>query len=82
MHVRGDKHARVGISVGTATFGIDGETLDQLLIVADQAMYRVKSDHKQTRTTALTIPPVSTSALIAHPINERTDDELASTSVN
>jgi len=46
MHVRGDKYARVGISVGMATFELDGETLDQLLIVADQAMYRVKSEHK------------------------------------
>jgi hypothetical protein len=82
MHVRGDKHARVGISVGTATFGIDGETLDQLLIVADQAMYRGKSDHKQNRSTAIAIPPVNPSALLAPPINERTDNELASTSVN
>jgi hypothetical protein len=82
MHVRGDKHARVGISVGTATFGIDGETLDQLLIVADQAMYRVKSDHKQNRTTPIAIPQPSANVLMTHPINERTDDELASTSVN
>src|SRR5207245_4326589 len=46
MHVRGDQHARVGISIGAATFGVDGDTLDQLLITADQAMYRVKSTHK------------------------------------
>src|SRR6185295_14369280 len=42
---KGDK-ARVGISVGTATFGADGESLDQLLVAADQAMYRAKSNHK------------------------------------
>src|SRR5205814_258615 len=30
LHVRGDRRARVGISVGTATYGTDGETLDQL----------------------------------------------------
>lgn len=46
LHVRGDKRARVGISIGTATYNIDGETLDQLLVAADQAMYRVKSSHK------------------------------------
>jgi diguanylate cyclase (GGDEF)-like protein/putative nucleotidyltransferase with HDIG domain len=46
LHVRGGGHARVGISVGTATFGVDGETLDQLLVAADQAMYRAKSSHK------------------------------------
>jgi diguanylate cyclase (GGDEF)-like protein/putative nucleotidyltransferase with HDIG domain len=47
LHVRGDKHARVGISVGSASYGVHGETLDQLLIAADEAMYSVKSNHKQ-----------------------------------
>jgi diguanylate cyclase (GGDEF)-like protein/putative nucleotidyltransferase with HDIG domain len=46
LHVRADTHARVGISVGTAIYGTDGETLDHLLIAADQAMYRAKSAHK------------------------------------
>jgi hypothetical protein len=34
-------------------FGRDGETLDQLLVAADQAMYRAKSTHKTSvfRTT-------------------------------
>jgi diguanylate cyclase (GGDEF)-like protein/putative nucleotidyltransferase with HDIG domain len=70
MHVRGDKHARVGISVGTATFATDGETLDQLLIVADQAMYRVKSDRKLKRGGAPT------------PVAQRQGDKLASIAVN
>jgi diguanylate cyclase (GGDEF)-like protein len=46
LHVRGGHKARVGISVGTSTYGADGETLDQLLVAADQAMYRAKSGHK------------------------------------
>jgi diguanylate cyclase (GGDEF)-like protein/putative nucleotidyltransferase with HDIG domain len=46
LHVRGVGRARVGISVGTSTYGADGETLDQLLVTADQAMYRAKSRHK------------------------------------
>jgi diguanylate cyclase (GGDEF)-like protein/putative nucleotidyltransferase with HDIG domain len=41
--------ARVGISVGTATFGIDGDTLDQLVVAADNEMYRVKSNHRVSR---------------------------------
>jgi len=45
-----NRFARVGISVGTATFGIDGETLDQLVVAADQKMYRMKSDHRLERT--------------------------------
>jgi diguanylate cyclase (GGDEF)-like protein len=49
LHVQNAQHARVGISVGTATFGADGQTLDQLLVAADQAMYRTKSSHKLER---------------------------------
>jgi diguanylate cyclase (GGDEF)-like protein len=41
-----NRSARVGISVGTATFGIDGETLDQLVVAADNEMYRMKSNHR------------------------------------
>ena len=51
LHVRGVGRARVGISVGTSTYGADGETLDQLLVTADQAMYRAKSRHKLDKTS-------------------------------
>ncbi len=46
INIRAQGRARVGISVGSAVFGVDGETLDQLLVAADQAMYRAKSTHK------------------------------------
>ena len=52
IHVRGNNRARVGISIGTANFGADGHTLDQLLVAADQAMYRTKSSHKLRKLTA------------------------------
>lgn len=74
MHVRGDQRAQVGISVGTATFDTDGDTLDQLLIVADQAMYRVKSDHKFNRHPRPMTPPATAA--------EPEDDQLSSVSVN
>src|ERR1043166_7276300 len=45
-----NRFAHVGISVGPATFGIDGETLDQLVVAADNEMYRVKSNHRLGRT--------------------------------
>jgi diguanylate cyclase (GGDEF)-like protein len=75
LHVRGNGDARVGISVGTATFGLDGETLDQLLVSADQAMYRVKSDHKLARISPehATTPPL---------IVELETDDLTTISVN
>jgi len=46
LDIRADGRARVGISVGSAVYGKDGQTLDQLLVAADQAMYRAKSAHK------------------------------------
>jgi diguanylate cyclase (GGDEF)-like protein/putative nucleotidyltransferase with HDIG domain len=49
LRVRPGHFARVGISVGASTYGADGDTLDQLLIAADQAMYSAKSEHKQQR---------------------------------
>jgi diguanylate cyclase (GGDEF)-like protein len=55
LTVSGNRHARVGISVGTATFGEDGESLDQLLMAADDEMYRVKSSHRHERS----IPPTN-----------------------
>jgi diguanylate cyclase (GGDEF)-like protein/putative nucleotidyltransferase with HDIG domain len=44
-----NRFASVGISIGTATFGVHGETLDQLIVAADNEMYRMKSDHRSGR---------------------------------
>ena len=71
LHVRGDKHARVGISIGAASYGAHGETLDQLLIAADEAMYSAKSSHKQQSLEAK-----------ADGKTELATGELASTAIN
>jgi len=44
-----NRSASVGISIGTATFGVDGDTLDQLVVAADNEMYRMKSTHRVGR---------------------------------
>jgi diguanylate cyclase (GGDEF)-like protein/putative nucleotidyltransferase with HDIG domain len=36
----------IGVSAGWATFGIDGDTLDELLLAADRAMYSDKARRK------------------------------------
>jgi len=36
----------IGMSIGGASFGIDGETLDELLLAADRAMYADKARRK------------------------------------
>jgi diguanylate cyclase (GGDEF)-like protein/putative nucleotidyltransferase with HDIG domain len=71
LHVRGDKHARVGISVGSASYGVHGETLDHLLIAADEAMYSVKSFHRQRTTDVKSgnSPELTTGDLASTAIN-------------
>jgi len=74
LHVRAEHMARVGISVGAATYNLDGETLDQLLISADQAMYSAKSAHKEQRRLQLegkaeTVIDLNTEKLTSSAIN-------------
>jgi diguanylate cyclase (GGDEF)-like protein/putative nucleotidyltransferase with HDIG domain len=82
LHVRGGGRACVGISIGTATYGVEGETLDQLLVAADQAMYRAKSRHKLDKISK----EVTSSAKTAEPedqnLMELESDNLASVSIN
>jgi diguanylate cyclase (GGDEF)-like protein/putative nucleotidyltransferase with HDIG domain len=72
LRVRAEHYARVGISVGSATYGAGGETLDQLLIAADEAMYSAKSTHKQQRAEAIQ----KAEAIVD------ISDKLASTAIN
>ncbi len=43
--------ARVGVSIGAASYPFNGETLESVIIAADKAMYAVKADRKQARAT-------------------------------
>jgi GGDEF domain-containing protein len=81
LHVRADLRTRVGISAGSAVYGTDGESLDQLLISADQAMYNVKSAHK--RETHLPASSQSPSAPdFAKAPHEVGADPLVTTAIN
>lgn len=71
LRVKADHYARVGVSIGAATYGKDGETLDQLIIAADEKMYDMKSIHKQISRE---IPKTSTT--------EFETDNLASAAIN
>ncbi|HVG38358.1 MAG TPA: diguanylate cyclase [Pyrinomonadaceae bacterium] len=68
----GGGEARVGLSAGIAIYGQDGDTLEQLLLAADQAMYRVKTEHKKQRGA----PPPEKN------VEELTTGDLATSAVN
>jgi GGDEF domain-containing protein len=46
--VRPGRVARVGLSIGYATYGLDGMAIDELMEVADQRMYEDKVDRKRS----------------------------------
>jgi len=78
IEVRSQGRARVGISIGWALFGPDRETLDQLLVAADQAMYQAKSTHKGVIFRAPT-----TAAEPAKPaLDSPSDDRFITSAVN
>ncbi len=82
LHVRGGGRARVGISIGTATYGVEGETLDQLLVAADQAMYRAKSRHKLDKISQKATPSPKIAELENENLMELENNNLASVSIN
>ena len=47
-----EQFAQVGVSIGTASFPRNGESLDQIIIAADKAMYSVKDLHKRKNEPA------------------------------
>ncbi len=49
LRVGEDKFARVGVSLGAASYPNNGETLDQIIIAADKQMYAVKAVRKRKR---------------------------------
>jgi diguanylate cyclase (GGDEF)-like protein len=78
IDVRARGKARVGISVGAAVYGVDGETLDQLLVAADQAMYRAKSAHKTGPLLTPNIESATTKTAAGH----STEGSLITTAIN
>ena len=77
IDIRAQGRARVGISVGSAVYRVDGETLDQLLVAADQAMYRAKSTHKTRVFRGSTKQRSSSKSAAEHP-----DGPLVTTAIN
>ena len=80
LSVGAQTRASVGISIGASVFGVDGETLDQLLIAADQAMYRAKSAHKTGGLAPL--PPERLLATSVKGAGEILPDDFITSAIN
>jgi diguanylate cyclase (GGDEF)-like protein len=62
--VRPGRVARIGISIGFATYGEDGTALDELMEVADQRMYQDKIARRRT-ASALRVAAFPRSAAVS-----------------
>jgi len=73
LRVKPDQYACVGVSIGAAMYGKEGETLDQLITAADEKMYAVKSIHKSAganrKTVAVAKGDVESDSLTSAAIN-------------
>jgi len=63
--VRGTQRVRLAASIGAAVFPRDGDTYEALLIVADQQMYRDKSQRKRITPAPSGIPTAIESGSVA-----------------
>ncbi len=73
------RFARVGISIGAASYPSSGRMLDQLLIVADKAMYEVKVRRKRLKlaeTTQETAQVKKTPAVADETVHLKADDVI------
>lgn len=64
------KFARVGVSIGAASYPQNGSTLDQMIVAADKAMYSVKARHKQKQTANIEIVKIA-----ANPVQQKSQPE-------
>jgi diguanylate cyclase (GGDEF)-like protein/putative nucleotidyltransferase with HDIG domain len=84
--VRPMKYVRVGVSIGSAQYGPDGTTIDELLFAADRAMYANKHNrktHTEPESSNLVTPNPSDQARPSSPnepgVPSTRDRSLAST---
>ena len=61
--VRPGRFARIGISIGYATYGQDGTAIDELMEVADQRMYQDKFARRNASAPRVAAFPARSAAL-------------------
>lgn len=82
------KFAKVGVSLGAACYPKSGETLDQVIIAADKAMYLTKAEHKrrqeqaQMQNETIVLPANAIESIEEQFIVELDESHIISTAVN
>jgi diguanylate cyclase (GGDEF)-like protein len=67
----GEASARVGVSVGSASYPHAGKTFDQLLIAADKAMYSAKTLRKQNEKYRSLVSKSAVAGADAYPVTNQ-----------
>ena len=70
----GDDNAKVGVSIGSATYPYAGDSFDQLVIAADKGMYSNKIRRKHAAGVRLMIPKPDIPLDLEMPIGISPDD--------
>lgn len=73
-----EQFVKVGVSLGAASYPQAGESLDQVIVAADKAMYRVKESHKRGQTAQNTPKNLTDAAFIV----ELDESHIVSNAVN
>ena len=65
-----DSVAKVGVSLGAASYPNHGETFDQMIIAADKAMYSTKAFRKQRKAQSMDTAKVTEPVVVSDPLIE------------
>jgi diguanylate cyclase (GGDEF)-like protein len=77
LPVDGERYAKVGVSLGSASYPLHGESFDQLVIAADKAMYITKAINKQRMHQAAIAEEMAEANSASKPNTPDKVDELA-----
>ena len=86
LAIDGESFAKVGVSLGAASYPNNGETLDQIIIAADKQMYAVKAVRKRKKAAQLEAIPIELEAIPVHVeehlIYELDESHIVSSAIN
>src|SRR4030095_13111684 len=70
LEINENETARVGISLGAASYPESGETFDQIIDAADKVRYKQKMQRKANAPDLLALPPQLFVEQVSEPVSE------------